>query len=312
MDGDWEKVDRLVIVGAAVLDGLDGRIARLLKGESRFGAELDSLSDVIAFGVAPALIHVSLVAAARCRRFGWLVRRWRTRVCCALQARAVQRGDRCSAEQPHKSAGFLTGVPAPAAAGLAMLPVYPVVMDRRTAYPPVSRMGGCAMDGGGDAMLMVSNVATCSCFSSLKRPRRDVRFEACWWLIARGCGGADRQRDRGSPRSTLCLALCYVGSIPFGIAELREGQAAARHCRRRHRPADSPLPTSDALSGARRWRGPTAARTPLRGATGHPQRTIRIEPRQYRSAASVIGRNTERAGREEEDSRRTIDLWRPT
>src|SRR5690349_1724499 len=53
--GEWDKA--LMFIGiAALLDGLDGRIARMLRGQSRFGAELDSLSDVVAFGVAPALI----------------------------------------------------------------------------------------------------------------------------------------------------------------------------------------------------------------------------------------------------------------
>ena len=53
--GEWDKAVGAVVL-AAVLDGLDGRIARLLNGQSRFGAELDSLSDVTAFGVAPAII----------------------------------------------------------------------------------------------------------------------------------------------------------------------------------------------------------------------------------------------------------------
>ena len=52
---DWERAIGAIII-AGVLDGIDGRVARLLKGQSRFGAELDSLSDVIAFGVSPALI----------------------------------------------------------------------------------------------------------------------------------------------------------------------------------------------------------------------------------------------------------------
>ncbi|WP_264769542.1 CDP-alcohol phosphatidyltransferase family protein, partial [Coxiella burnetii] len=57
----WEAAVTMIMV-AAVLDGLDGRIARLLRGESRFGAELDSLSDAISFGVAPALIlYLSLI-----------------------------------------------------------------------------------------------------------------------------------------------------------------------------------------------------------------------------------------------------------
>ena len=55
INGHWEKAATAVVL-AAVLDGLDGRVARALRGTSRFGAELDSLSDVTAFGIAPALV----------------------------------------------------------------------------------------------------------------------------------------------------------------------------------------------------------------------------------------------------------------
>ncbi|MBN9990861.1 CDP-alcohol phosphatidyltransferase family protein, partial [Listeria monocytogenes] len=53
--GQWETAVVMVMI-ASVLDGIDGRIARMVRGESRFGAELDSLSDAISFGVSPALI----------------------------------------------------------------------------------------------------------------------------------------------------------------------------------------------------------------------------------------------------------------
>ena len=53
--GEWDKAI-LAVVAAGVLDGIDGRIARLLKAQSRFGAELDSLADNVSFGVAPALV----------------------------------------------------------------------------------------------------------------------------------------------------------------------------------------------------------------------------------------------------------------
>ncbi len=56
-DAHWE-IALACVIGAGVLDGMDGRIARLLRAQSRFGAELDSLSDVIAFGVAPALVMI--------------------------------------------------------------------------------------------------------------------------------------------------------------------------------------------------------------------------------------------------------------
>jgi CDP-diacylglycerol--serine O-phosphatidyltransferase len=118
--GHWERALAAIVL-AGVLDGLDGRIARLLRAQSKFGAELDSLSDNIAFGTAPALI-LFLWSLQTAPRFGWIAA-LSLAVCCALRlARFNARLD--AAEQPHKSAGFNTGVPAPAGAGLAFVPIY--------------------------------------------------------------------------------------------------------------------------------------------------------------------------------------------
>jgi CDP-diacylglycerol--serine O-phosphatidyltransferase len=118
--GEWERALGAIVL-AGVLDGLDGRIARLLRAESKFGAELDSLSDNIAFGTAPALI-LFLWSLQTAPRFGWIAA-LSLAVCCALRlARFNARID--AAEQPHKSAGFNTGVPAPAGAGVAFIPIY--------------------------------------------------------------------------------------------------------------------------------------------------------------------------------------------
>ena len=118
--GEWEKALGAVVF-AGVLDGFDGRIARLLRAQSRFGAELDSLSDNIAFGTAPALI-LFLWSLQTAPRFGWIAA-LALAVCCALRlARFNARID--ATEQPHKSAGFNTGVPAPAGAGLAFMPIF--------------------------------------------------------------------------------------------------------------------------------------------------------------------------------------------
>ncbi|MCB8829730.1 CDP-alcohol phosphatidyltransferase family protein, partial [Escherichia coli] len=67
--GEWQSAVTMIMI-AGGLDGIDGRIARLLRGESRFGAELDSLSDAISFGVAPALI-MYLWSLAAVPRVGW-------------------------------------------------------------------------------------------------------------------------------------------------------------------------------------------------------------------------------------------------
>ena len=118
--GEWEKALAAIVL-AGVLDGLDGRIARLLRAQSKFGAELDSLSDNIAFGTAPALI-LFLWSLQSAPRFGWIAA-LALAVCCALRlARFNARLD--AGEQPHKSAGFNTGVPAPAGAGLEFVPIY--------------------------------------------------------------------------------------------------------------------------------------------------------------------------------------------
>ncbi|HLO19608.1 MAG TPA: phosphatidylcholine/phosphatidylserine synthase [Sphingomicrobium sp.] len=118
--GEWEKALAAVVL-AGILDGMDGRIARLLRAQSKFGAELDSLSDNLAFGTAPALI-LFLWSLQHAPKFGWTAA-LALAVCCALRlARFNARLD--AAEQPHKSAGFNTGVPAPAGAGLAFLPIF--------------------------------------------------------------------------------------------------------------------------------------------------------------------------------------------
>ncbi|PNU06490.1 CDP-diacylglycerol--serine O-phosphatidyltransferase [Novosphingobium guangzhouense] len=118
--GDFEKSVQAVIL-AGLLDGIDGRAARLLKAQTRFGAELDSLADSISFGVAPALI-VYLWTLHQLPSMGWIAA-LAFAICCVLRlARFNARLDML--DQPHKSAGFLTGVPAPLGAGLTFLPLY--------------------------------------------------------------------------------------------------------------------------------------------------------------------------------------------
>ncbi len=116
---------------AACIDGLDGRIARLLKATSRFGAEFDSLADFLCFGVAPAFILYlwSLHAAggygfAPCLMFA---------VCMALRlARFNAMLDASPA--PAYAQSFFTGVPAPAGAGLALFPLFAGLETRRMGW----------------------------------------------------------------------------------------------------------------------------------------------------------------------------------
>src|SRR6476646_4397936 len=110
-----------MLVFAAFLDGIDGRIARLLKGSSRFGAELDSLADFVNFGVAPAIL-VYVWSLHQLRNLGWIVALGLA-ICCALRLARFN----VAIDDPDKPAwkmNFFVGIPAPAGAGLAMAPLY--------------------------------------------------------------------------------------------------------------------------------------------------------------------------------------------
>lgn len=115
----WEHAVMAIAV-AAVFDALDGRIARLLKGASKFGAELDSLSDFVCFGVAPAMI-LYLWAMQDAGRAGWLVVMLFA-MCCGLR---LARFNVALEDEntPAWKGNFFTGVPAPAGAGLVLLPM---------------------------------------------------------------------------------------------------------------------------------------------------------------------------------------------
>jgi CDP-diacylglycerol--serine O-phosphatidyltransferase len=108
------------VAAAAVLDGLDGRIARALKGTSRFGAELDSLADFVDFGVAPALVlYVANLHTAR--NFGWVAALLFAMACALRLARFNVMIDE---DQPAWRKNFFLGMPAPAGAIVGLLPIY--------------------------------------------------------------------------------------------------------------------------------------------------------------------------------------------
>lgn len=117
--GKFDKA-ALAILIAACFDGLDGRIARLLRGTSRFGAELDSLADFLSFGVAPSFVLYmwSLKSGGEysfipCAIFA---------VCMAL--RLARFNAALDDHKPQYASNFFTGVPAPAGAGIALFPVF--------------------------------------------------------------------------------------------------------------------------------------------------------------------------------------------
>jgi len=119
LSGKWEFAVASIIA-AGILDGLDGTVARLLKSTSRFGAELDSLSDVVAFGVAPPII-LYLWTLQDLDRFGWSVV---LVYAIAMALRLARFNSHLDDEaEPSKVYGFLTGVPAPMGAALLLMPL---------------------------------------------------------------------------------------------------------------------------------------------------------------------------------------------
>ncbi|HLA20716.1 MAG TPA: CDP-diacylglycerol--serine O-phosphatidyltransferase [Pseudolabrys sp.] len=109
------------IVFAALLDGVDGRVARMLKGTSRFGAELDSLADFVNFGVAPALI-LYFWGLHQLKSAGWIVALVFA-ICAGLRLARFN----VMIDDPNKPAwagNFFTGIPAPAGAITVLLPIY--------------------------------------------------------------------------------------------------------------------------------------------------------------------------------------------
>lgn len=208
--GEWEKAV-LAIVIAGVLDGVDGRVARMLKADSRFGAELDSLSDVTAFGVAPSLV-MYLWSLQYMPKVGWLFA-LSVAACCALRlARFNAQLD--VEDQPHKRAGYLTGVPAPLGAGLALSPIFLDIWTTEMFGPGQATIFRSpplvAVVVLGTALLMVSNLPTFSWGKLRIRPQ--------WRLFALAGIALFAGALFTAPWMTLSItSIAYALSIPFSI-----------------------------------------------------------------------------------------------
>lgn len=201
---DWQKA-MIAIVVAGVLDALDGRIARLLKANSKFGAELDSLCDNIAFGTAPALILFQW-SLSRAPKFGWTIA-LALAITCAL--RLARFNSRIDADvQPHKSAGFNTGVPAPAGAGLAFAPIYLWLITANEAFRDWRIVMAWTLF---IAVLMISAIPTFSWTS--------IRIRKSWRVVALAGVALLAAALINEPWITLLLvSFAYLASVPFSLA----------------------------------------------------------------------------------------------
>ncbi len=203
----WELAV-VAIAAAMVLDTLDGRIARLMHATSEFGAQLDSLSDVISFGVAPALI-IYLWALGDAGGLGWAVA-LAFAMGCALRLARFNTALGAPDPLPWRSK-FFTGVPAPAGAGIALLPML-LSFEIDSDFLRSAALNGVVLVCV--AALMVSRIST---FSS-KQIRVKPRYLG---LALIGVGGFAAFLV-STPWVTLSVAAsAYLISIPVAIYTFR-------------------------------------------------------------------------------------------
>ena len=119
IESRYELAIALIVI-AGLLDGVDGRLARALKAQSRFGAELDSLADFINFGVAPAIVLFTW-GLGGLKGFGWLAV---LLFACGMGLRLARFNSMLEIDKPKFHSNYFTGMPAPAGAITVLLPFY--------------------------------------------------------------------------------------------------------------------------------------------------------------------------------------------
>lgn len=206
----------VAILIASVLDGIDGRVARLLKGTSRFGAELDSLADFVNFGVAPALILYGFVLN-QFKGVGWI----------AALLFAIAAGLRLARfnamlddpARPDWKRAFFVGMPAPAGAATALLPLYLHFLGLEYGAITASLALAYVL---GIAFLMVSTIPTLSGKTMKTRVPRD------WVLPLFVLTAASVGLVVSFPFEMLvACTLLYLATIPFSAARYRRQEAQA-------------------------------------------------------------------------------------
>jgi len=211
LEEKWEAAVISLAI-AAILDSLDGRIARALRGTSKFGAELDSLSDFICFGISPALL-LYLWTMKTAGQWGWVLVLLFS-VCCALRL-ARFNTDIEKPEPPSWTKNYFTGVPTPAGAGLVLLPM--IISFQTDAIflrqPPFVALFILIV-----SVLLVSRLPT----YSFKTLRIQHRFILLTMLIV----GLFAALIVSAPWFTLTtVLLAYIISFPFGLRSYKKQSA---------------------------------------------------------------------------------------
>ena len=217
------------IAVAGCIDGLDGRLARLLKATSRFGAEFDSLADFVCFGVAPAFV-LYLWSLQAMRGYGFMPCLLFA-VCMALRLARFNASIEAvagSAAHPAYAYNFFTGVPAPAGAGLALFPLFLGLEAQSLGWAGVEEVVSSpavsALVLTGTAFLLISTLPVWN-FKNFKVPAPYVLP----LLIGTGLFAALLVAD---PWAAMAAAgLIYLGMLPFSVRSFRRLRAAAEASR---------------------------------------------------------------------------------
>ena len=215
----WELAV-LAIVLAAIFDALDGRLARLVGGSTKFGAELDSLSDFISFGVAPAVL-LYFWTLQHARGVGWALALLFA-VCAALRLARFNTKLGVS-DMPAWAYNYFTGVPAPGAAGLVLLPmILSFQFGGAFLVSPVLNAAVIVTV----AFLMISRIPTYS-FKQFGVPHKLVLPV----LLLVGLLAAFLVT---SPWATVTvIGIAYIVSLPFSVRSFRALQREAARLRER-------------------------------------------------------------------------------
>lgn len=245
------------IVFAAALDGIDGRIARMIKGQSRFGAELDSLADFVNFGVAPGVI-LYFWGLHEMGGVGWIASMVFA-ICAGLRLARFN----VAIDDPNKPAwasNFFTGVPAPAGAITVLLPIYLhlVGVPRLT---PLALVYTLVI-----ALLMVSRLPVYSGKQIGTRVKPEMVLPIFVLVVLFVAVLVSY------PWPVLTVGtLCYLAALPLGWLSYRryEREAAASTTAAELRPAEPP-PPRDETPGA------TEKEKPAKPADGEGERPHRL------------------------------------
>jgi CDP-diacylglycerol--serine O-phosphatidyltransferase len=208
LEGKWELAVIAILI-AGVLDGLDGRMARLLKGSSKFGAELDSLSDFVSFGVAPGLVLYLWTLDSGLGGLGWIIALTFT-VSCGL--RLARFNAMMDDDVPEWEGRYFTGIAAPAGAAISLLfMVISFYSDAEIFKSGILNAAWLLFM----AFLMASRIPT----FSIKRVRIARKYIIPMLLIVGGMAAV----MASYPWHLLsAFAVIYLGTIPFAIATHRK------------------------------------------------------------------------------------------